>query len=91
MLIIFTVCISIALCFGVAWRQLGGRASAVAAVSWLLYPPYELWIQSTCVGDCNIRIDLLLIGTWMLTASIRGLVEIVRRWGSRSKSSRDSN
>ena len=41
-----------------SWRQLGGPASAVAAVSWSLYPPYELWIQSTCVGDCNIRIDL---------------------------------
>lgn len=43
--------------FGISRR----RVCLLAALLWLLPIPYELLIQSTCTGECNIRIDLLLV------------------------------
>jgi hypothetical protein len=37
------------------------RACLIAGLLWLVPIPYELWIQSNCTGECNIRIDLLLV------------------------------
>lgn len=37
------------------------RACLIAGLLWLIPIPYELWIQSNCTGECNIRIDLLLV------------------------------
>lgn len=37
------------------------KACLVAALLWLLPAPYEALIQTTCPGECNIRIDLLLV------------------------------
>lgn len=79
MIIVFAVCLSLALGFGVAWRRLDRIAPAVAAVSWLLYPAYELWFQSRCIGECNIRVDLILIALWLLAVSVLALVAIGRR------------
>lgn len=28
---------------------------------WLLPAVYEAWVQSTCTGECNIRIDLAVV------------------------------
>ena len=33
----------------------------VTAALWLLYPFYEVWVQYSCTGECNIRVDLLII------------------------------
>ena len=37
------------------------RKSLVAAVLWLLPLPYEAIVLSTCTGECNIRVDLLIV------------------------------
>jgi len=43
------------------WRR--RRIAAVAALSWFLYGGYELLMKARvlCSGECNIRVDLLLI------------------------------
>lgn len=33
----------------------------VCCVLWLLPAAYEAWVQSTCTGECNIRIDLAVV------------------------------
>ena len=54
-------------------------ALAVAAL-WLLYCAYELAMKYRilCSGECNIRIDLLLVYPLLLAASVAGLVAIAR-------------
>ncbi len=37
------------------------RACLIAGLLWLLPIPYEFWVQTNCTGECNIRVDLLLV------------------------------
>jgi uncharacterized membrane protein len=51
-----------------------------AALAWLLYLPYELamrwrWL---CSGECNIRVDLLLIYPLLALLTVIGLVAALR-------------
>lgn len=48
------------------------RAALVAAWLWGLYIPYELAMRYRilCSGDCNIRVDLLLIYPILLVVSL---------------------
>lgn len=82
MILLVSICIVIALAFGLAWFRLRGRVLCTAALAWLAYPPYEFWIQSRCTGDCNIRVDLLLVAPLLLWVSVAALIAIVRRWRS---------
>jgi hypothetical protein len=75
---ILAVCVLLALCFGVAWFHIRGASPAIAAAAWLAYPPYEFWIQSRCTGECNIRVDLVLIAPFLLVVSILAAISIVR-------------
>ena len=43
--------------FGISRR----RVCLFAALLWLLPIPYEFLVQSNCTGECNIRVDLLLV------------------------------
>ncbi len=56
------------------------RPAAVAAGLWLLYALYEQGMRSRllCSGECNIRVDLLLIYPLLLAVSILGLVAALR-------------
>ena len=47
----------------VVWRWTGQRAWFTLAIFWMLYAGYEFMIfkRVWCTGDCNIRVDLLLI------------------------------
>ncbi len=37
------------------------RACLIAGLLWLLPVPYEFLVQTNCTGECNIRVDLLLV------------------------------
>ena len=37
------------------------RACLIAGLLWLLPIPYEFLVQTNCTGECNIRVDLLLV------------------------------
>jgi hypothetical protein len=53
--------IAVALAWG--WRTSSRRGTLVLAVLWVAYAFYEylMFTRTLCTGECNIRIDLLLI------------------------------
>jgi hypothetical protein len=52
-------------------RWIGRRLVTAVGVIWLLYAAYETGMQQRwlCSGECNIRIDLLLIYPLLLVMS----------------------
>jgi phosphatidylserine synthase len=66
--------------FLVLFRVSRRRASAVAAAAWLLYGAYEMGMRLRwlCSGECNIRVDLLLIYPVLLVISAFALVGFAR-------------
>lgn len=61
------------------------RFVAATAATWLLYAVYEYSMQRRwlCSGECNIRVDLLLLYPVLFLASVTaatvGIVAIARR------------
>ncbi len=53
---------------------------ALAGVTWLLYGVYELGMRLRwlCSGECNIRVDLLLIYPVLAAVSLLGLIGLLR-------------
>jgi formate hydrogenlyase subunit 3/multisubunit Na+/H+ antiporter MnhD subunit len=62
-------------------RRTRQRMAAGAGVVWLLYAVYELGMQQRwlCSGECNIRIDLLVIYPVLLICLTAAVVSVVRR------------
>jgi hypothetical protein len=61
--------------------QLRGRRTAiVVGVIWVLYAAYETAMQQRwlCSGECNIRVDLLLIYPLLLASTVAGIVSLRR-------------
>ncbi len=53
----------VAVVFLLIWRLADVKSAAVTGVVWLGYTFYEalFYLRILCQGDCNIRLDLLLI------------------------------
>jgi hypothetical protein len=70
---------------GIVLLGLGGRArrrtAAGVGVLWLLYAAYETGMQRRwlCSGECNIRIDLLVIYPVLLVSLVIAAVSLFRR------------
>ena len=64
------------------------RVVVAAGVAWLYYGIYELGMQQRllCSGECNIRIDLLVIHPLLLLALIAAVVSMVRAATSAARS-----
>ena len=75
---------------GVALLALGGRpgrrGATVAGVVWLLYALYETGMKQRwlCTGECNIRVDLLLVYPMLIVLTVVASV-ILLRTGARTK------
>jgi formate hydrogenlyase subunit 3/multisubunit Na+/H+ antiporter MnhD subunit len=56
------------------------RVATGAGIAWLLYAVYETGMQRRwlCSGECNIRVDLLLIYPLLLVALVAAAVSLVR-------------
>jgi hypothetical protein len=65
------------------WR--GRRAAVAVGVVWLLYAVYEMGMKQRwlCSGECNIRIDLLLVYPMLLVLTVVGVVGLLRGGGGR--------
>lgn len=61
-------------------RARARRTAIVAGVIWLLYAVYEtaMRLRWLCSGECNIRVDLLLIYPLLLAITIAGIVSLLR-------------
>jgi hypothetical protein len=70
-----------ALFFGASWRV---RSLLLVATSivWLLYGVYEylMHFRVLCTGECNIRVDLLLIYPILALLSISAIVTAAKQW-----------
>jgi hypothetical protein len=64
--------------FAALWLWRRASAAAIAAGLWLAYGVYEtlMHMRVLCSGECNIRVDLLLVYPVLLVASLVAL------WGS---------
>lgn len=66
--------------FALLWLIRRHRMSAVLALLWACYAGYEFLMHARvlCTGECNIRIDLLLIYPVLLVLSIVAVVRSIR-------------
>ena len=69
------------ICLFALWVRRRTKATAVATGMWLVYAVYEtlMALRLLCSGDCNIRIDLLLIYPALLVASIAAVLSSIRK------------
>ena len=67
--------------FGVVYWKTRVGGAAVAGALWLLYFLYEEGMRRRilCSGECNIRVDLLLIYPVLLGVSIAAIIVTRRR------------
>jgi hypothetical protein len=65
-----------------AWlgRRSGRRAAVAVGAAWLLYAAYEtgMRLRWLCSGECNIRVDLLLIYPALLVGLVVAVVSLFR-------------
>ena len=61
-------------------RWIGRRLVTAVGVIWLLYAAYETGMQQRwlCSGECNIRVDLLLIYPLLLVMSGAAAASMLR-------------
>ena len=62
--------------FAVLYYKRRRRSVLLATLAWLAYFPYELAMKMRllCTGECNIRIDLLLIYPVLAIISVIAIV-----------------
>jgi hypothetical protein len=62
-------------CLGL-WRWRPRRSALVAAIAWTLYTLYEsgMKYRILCGGECNIRVDLLVIYPLLLGLTLLAVV-----------------
>ena len=65
------------------WARARRRLVLAAAGAWLLYLPYEYAMKwrILCSGECNIRVDLLLLYPALVVLSILAAVSALRALG----------
>jgi formate hydrogenlyase subunit 3/multisubunit Na+/H+ antiporter MnhD subunit len=74
----------VAAAIGVVLLGLGRRAHRRVAVgaglAWLLYGLYEIGMKQRwlCTGECNIRVDLLIIYPVLVIGLLAALVSLLR-------------
>jgi len=74
----------LAAAIGVVFLALGRwvrrRTVTAAGLVWLLYAAYETGMQQRwlCTGECNIRVDLLLIYPLLFAVSAVAAVSLLR-------------
>ena len=74
-----------AVCYLVAYRTSRKRLALVTGLGWLGYSVYEYGMSRRwlCSGECNIRIDLLLIYPLLVLASVMAAVVVFRTLAGR--------
>jgi hypothetical protein len=72
-----------ALLFGTTYRLVRRPFVAVTALAWAAYALYEYGMQRRwlCSGECNIRVDLLLLYPLLVIMSVMASVMVARAIG----------
>lgn len=71
----------IALVFVYLWVQRRRRLLLVAGLGWATYGGYEAMMRAglLCSGECNIRVDLIVLYPLLAVLSIAAVVQSRRR------------
>jgi len=66
--------------FVVLWRWRNTVSALFAGLLWLIYGGYEYLMHTRvlCSGECNIRVDLLVIYPFLLLVSLAAAWKVVR-------------
>ena len=70
----------------VLWWRNRGKAALTATILWAGYAGYEylMLTRRLCTGECNIRVDLLLIYPLLLVLSVVAIVRGIH-WARSAK------
>lgn len=70
-----------AVALAMAWRASGRSSFLVLCLLWAAYAGYEylMFKRVLCSGECNIRVDLLLILPALLGSTLRVALAAIRR------------
>jgi hypothetical protein len=84
-MLLFAICVLLILMMlgSVAWfRRSRNAALWLAASLWILYVPYEylMYRRILCSGECNIRVDLLVIYPVLLLVTLAALGRLLWFW-----------
>ena len=74
------IAFAVAGAFGLLWLWRHARSAGIATLLWLAYGAYEtlMKLRVLCTGDCNIRVDLLLLYPVLLVVSLVALWRSLR-------------
>ena len=77
----------VAACFAGFWWWRRRISAALAAIAWCVYVGYEylMLTRLLCTGECDIRVDLLLIYPVLLILSIIAVVQTLRSPGGSNR------
>ena len=66
------VALVLGVAFAALWLTIRAPGALVAGIAWLLYAAYEflMYARVLCSGECNIRVDLLLLWPVLLGISL---------------------
>jgi hypothetical protein len=69
------------------WRWRRARSAAIAGLLWLIYGGYEylVYARILCSGECNIRVDLLVIYPVLMVVSLVALWNTARGGAARAR------
>lgn len=67
--------------FGFLYYKSRKKSVGITALVWLLYAGYETLnlLRITCSGECNIRVDLLLIYPVLIFLTLLSLYKTIRK------------
>jgi hypothetical protein len=88
MLTLLLIVLAFVLLLATAWLYSRGIIVQAAVLLWLGFVPYELWFRANCTGECNIRVDLVVILPVLLLISLAAIASVVQRILRKRKASR---
>ena len=50
-----------AVLFFLAYVRASKAVLLITSILWLIPAAYEMWVLQSCTGECNVRVDLLLV------------------------------
>jgi hypothetical protein len=74
------IAFAVAGAFAALWLWRHARSASIATLLWLAYGVYEtlMKLRVLCTGECNIRVDLLLLYPILLVVSLVALWRTLR-------------
>lgn len=69
-----------AIFLGIVYFKLKKNIVGITALLWIIYSVYETLnlLRITCSGECNIRVDLILIFPFLTILTLISLFQIIR-------------